>query len=211
MEDSNLRKEPKHIVFLTQLLLLFRFCHTCKADNPLVEVHQVGTMAVIRSSCTNPACSNKDSVWKSQPNMPGSGMAAGNFLLCFAILVAGGSASKVIQIFKHMGLSCITLHTFFKHQRVSKHYTGCVIRLAFYCIAFILCAKPGTWGLGGRICCSLGGTLGACVQMVGKFKKTKKNCGTSFILKGGGGFFRDPLSAVFVFCETSFMEILFCE
>ncbi|CAB4018454.1 Hypothetical predicted protein, partial [Paramuricea clavata] len=35
--DGNLRTEPKRIVFLSQLLLLFNFCHCCKADNPLVE------------------------------------------------------------------------------------------------------------------------------------------------------------------------------
>ena len=45
-------------------------------------------------------------------------MVAGNFLLCFAILVAGGSATKVFQIFSHMGLSCVSLKTFFLHQKV---------------------------------------------------------------------------------------------
>ncbi|XP_044164900.1 uncharacterized protein LOC122948870 [Acropora millepora] len=34
-----------------------------------------------------------------------------------AILVAGGSASKVLQIFSHMGLGCVSLNTFFKYQR----------------------------------------------------------------------------------------------
>ena len=43
---------------------------------------------------------------------------AGNFLLCMAILVAGGSASQVLQIFSHMGLGCVALNTFFKYQRV---------------------------------------------------------------------------------------------
>jgi len=38
--------------------------------------------------------------------MPGTKMPAGNLLLSFAILVGGGSASKVMQIFKHMGLAC---------------------------------------------------------------------------------------------------------
>ncbi|XP_015765439.1 PREDICTED: uncharacterized protein LOC107344300 [Acropora digitifera] len=39
------------------------------------------------------------------------------FLLCMAILLAGGSASKVFQIFAHMGLGCVSLNTFFKCQR----------------------------------------------------------------------------------------------
>ena len=47
IKDDNLRTQPKFIVFLSQLLLLFRFCHFCKAENPLVETRQVGTMAVV--------------------------------------------------------------------------------------------------------------------------------------------------------------------
>ncbi|KAJ7380685.1 hypothetical protein OS493_007052 [Desmophyllum pertusum] len=49
--------------------------------------------------------------------MFGTRIPARNFLLCFVILLAGGSASKVIQIFNHMGLACISLSTFFQHQR----------------------------------------------------------------------------------------------
>ncbi|KAJ7369717.1 hypothetical protein OS493_036999 [Desmophyllum pertusum] len=117
LQDDNLRTESKHIVFLSKLLLLFQFCHTCKTDKPLVETREVGTMAVVHTTCQNPKCPQKENVWHSQPNMPGTRIPAGNFLLCFAILLAGGSASKVIQIFSHMGLACISLSTFFQHQR----------------------------------------------------------------------------------------------
>ncbi|KAJ7377700.1 hypothetical protein OS493_027262 [Desmophyllum pertusum] len=48
--------------------------------------------------------------------MPSTQIAAGNFLLCLSILLAGGSASKILQIFSHMGLGCITWHTFFRYQ-----------------------------------------------------------------------------------------------
>jgi hypothetical protein len=54
--------------------------------------------------------------------MPGTLTSEGNLLLSFAILVAGGSASKVIRIFQHMGLGCISLPTFFRHQRVSSEH-----------------------------------------------------------------------------------------
>ena len=50
--------------------------------------------------------------------MPGTQIAAGNFLLCFAILMAGGSASKVLNIFQHMGLGCVSLRSFFRYQKV---------------------------------------------------------------------------------------------
>ena len=98
-----LRKEPKFIVFLTQLLTLFKFCHVCKYDNPLVEVQRHGVMAEVISTCANPKCETIQKWFSS-----------------FGILVAGTSATKVLRVFRHMGLACISLSTFFKHQRVSK-------------------------------------------------------------------------------------------
>ena len=121
MRGTNLRTEAKHIVFLSQLLLLFGFCHICKTDNPKVDVHQVGTEAVVTSKCSNPKCTKPVNTWHSQPVIPGTRLPAGNLLLCMAILLAGGSASKVFTIFSHMGLGCISLNTFFKYQRVSSY------------------------------------------------------------------------------------------
>ena len=92
----------------------------CKADNPMVEASEFGTEAVVKTTCS--VCKKKNT-WHSQPTMPRSGIPAGNFLLCMAILVAGGSASKVLQIFSHMGLGCVSLNTFFKYQRVSIGHT----------------------------------------------------------------------------------------
>ena len=50
--------------------------------------------------------------------MPETKIYAGNFLLSFAILVAGSSASKVLQVMKHMGFACISLPTYLRHQQV---------------------------------------------------------------------------------------------
>lgn len=119
MKDKDLRTEPKFIVFLSKLLLLFQFCHVCKDDNPLVEVTNVGTEVVVTTTCKNEKCPKKENIWRSQPTIPGHEVSAGNFLLCMAILFAGGSASKVFRIFLHVGLCCISLNTFFKHQRVN--------------------------------------------------------------------------------------------
>ncbi|KAK3732559.1 hypothetical protein QZH41_017850, partial [Actinostola sp. cb2023] len=106
MEDTNLRTEPKHIVFLSKLLLLFHFCHVCKDDNPLVEISQVGTGVVVTTTCNNEKCPKKKNVWHSQPTIPGWDVPAGNFILCMAVLLVGGSATKVFQMFSHMGLGC---------------------------------------------------------------------------------------------------------
>ena len=113
LAGSNIRSEPKYVAFLSQLLLLFQFCHFCKTDNPAVEVTESGTNVTINVKC------NKESTWHSQPFLPGSFIHAGNFLLPFAVILAGGSATKMINTCKHMGLRCISLKTFFKHQRVS--------------------------------------------------------------------------------------------
>ena len=119
LNHHNLRTEPKHIVFLSKLLLLFQFCHICRSEiKPTVTATQNGTEVVIKTACNNPSC-GKDNTWNSQPLLPGTRTAAGNFLLCMATLFAGGSFTKVAQIFQHMGLSCISLNTFFTHQRVS--------------------------------------------------------------------------------------------
>ena len=104
-------------MFLTQLPLLFGFCHSCKADNPQVDVHEVGTQVVITTMCSNPKCPKPKGTWQSQPFLPGSKLPAGDFLLCLAILLAGGSASKVFRIFSYMGLGCLSMNTFFRYQR----------------------------------------------------------------------------------------------
>ena len=111
--------EGKFIVFLSQLLLLFRVCPACKQDGLLAEARVIGTMVEIASSCANPNCLDKERLWRSQPDMPGTRIPAGNFLLSFAIVVAGASATKIKTVFNHMGLSCISLSTYFSHQKAN--------------------------------------------------------------------------------------------
>ena len=118
MKEYNLRTEPKFIVFFTQLLTLFQICRECKCANALVEVNAHGTVAEVITICVNPGC-GKRTTWFSQPNFPGTKIAAGNLLLSFGILVAGTSATKVFRVLRHMGMTCVSLTTFFKYQRVS--------------------------------------------------------------------------------------------
>lgn len=121
MNNKNLRTIPKHIVFLSQLLLLFRFCHSCKVDSLLVETREVGSKAVVTTTCSNPKCPQKITTWHSQPMMPGTKVSAGNLLICMASLLSGGSFTKVRQMFLNMGLGCVSLSTYFRYQRVCKH------------------------------------------------------------------------------------------
>ena len=118
---NDIRTEPKYIVFLSKLLLLFQFCHVCRTGTkPEITAEQTGTGIVIKTACTNSSC-RKEFIWSSQPFMPGTKILAGNFLISMAVLFAGGSFTKVRQIFLHMGLACTSLSTFFRHQRVSDH------------------------------------------------------------------------------------------
>ena len=104
-----MKNQPKFIVFLTQLLHLFQMCRECN-----------GTMAEVITICLNPDCGTQTN-WFSQPNFPRTKIAAGNLLLSFGILVAGTSATNVFRVFKHVGMACVSLTTFFKYQWVSMH------------------------------------------------------------------------------------------
>jgi len=107
-------------VFLSKLLLLFQFCHVCgTGSKPEITAEETGTGVVIKTVCNNSNC-RKEFTWTSQPLMPDTKMLAGNFLISMAVLFAGGSFTKVRQIFLHMGLACTSLSIFFRHQRVSE-------------------------------------------------------------------------------------------
>ena len=130
--DSD-RDAPKHIVFLSQLLLLFKICILCKADNPLIITRQKGSMVVVKATCSNLSCGHEN-IWSSQPYWKNTKIPSGNLLLSMAILFAGSSISKVSTIFKHMGLGCMSLSTFFKIQRVCTTFESilCVLNCVWY-------------------------------------------------------------------------------
>ena len=109
----DVREEPKVIVFIKQLLLLFKTCHLCSANEPSINVILRGTLVTITSSCTD--C-KQQFVWKSQPLMLDR-YYAGNLLLSFSILCAGSSIRKTLLVFKHMGVCVYRESAFYRHQR----------------------------------------------------------------------------------------------
>lgn len=76
-------------------------------------MYQNGTMVTVVQHCS--ACGVESFKWRSQPYVFGR-YPAGNLLLSFGILMAGASVSKIILVFKHMGLAVYTSRTFFYHQ-----------------------------------------------------------------------------------------------
>ena len=49
--------------------------------------------------------------------MPHGKHPVGNILLSLAVLMGGASVSKVLLLFRHLGLCCYSPCTFFSHQR----------------------------------------------------------------------------------------------
>jgi len=105
----------------SQLLLLFGFCHSYKTGNPKVDVDQVGTEAVVTSTCLNPKCPNPKSTWHSQPTMPGTKLPAGNFLLgswdislqkCLQSLLTWVLASYLSTLSSYMSIEKTAVHSF---------------------------------------------------------------------------------------------------
>lgn len=71
-----------------------------------------GTMVTVYQNCNHCGGTFK---WHSQPLVLGR-YPAGNILLSFAILMAGASISKILLVFKHMGLAVFTARAFYQHQ-----------------------------------------------------------------------------------------------
>ena len=78
-----------------------------------MEMKKNGTMVTVIRHCSH--CENPFT-WRSEPFVLGR-YPAGNMLLSFAVLLAGASISKVLLVFKHMGLSIYCIRTYFKHQK----------------------------------------------------------------------------------------------
>lgn len=76
---------------------------------------QRGTIVTVIQDCSE--CGDGAFEWKSQPMALDEKHPAGNVLLSFAVLMAGASISKVLLVFKHMGLSAYSIRTYFAHQK----------------------------------------------------------------------------------------------
>ena len=106
-------KLPKLTVFYSMLLSLFsHFCFNCKEEKPVVSMKKNGTMVTVPQECSKCLYGF---TWSSQ-SLIMAGYASGNTLLSFAILMGGGSISKLALVFRHMGLAMQSVQTYFKHQ-----------------------------------------------------------------------------------------------
>ena len=66
--------------------------------------HEKKWMVTVQKDC--PTCGVKSFQWRSQPLILGKYLA-GNVLLSFAILMASACVTKVLLLFRHLGLSAV--------------------------------------------------------------------------------------------------------
>lgn len=108
--------EKKYLVFESSLLQLLQWCHC--PDCGSLEVSSSAPKMLINGSLLSltivcKSC-GRGSTWRSQPNV--SQIPAGNILMSAAILFAGATPTKILRVFRHMGLTSISDRTFHRHQ-----------------------------------------------------------------------------------------------
>lgn len=89
--------ERKFIVFESALLKLFERCAEC-SQRCKITTYVQGTLLKITAEC-----GDHYKVWYSQPLV--NGMAAGNILLCAAIMFGGASPTKVLRLLASVNIS----------------------------------------------------------------------------------------------------------
>lgn len=112
-EDKDYREQPKCIVFLSKLLVLFQFCFVCHEPKPMIETKQCGTMVTVTSKCKKCMATY---IWESQPRILGK-FPAVNLLLSFGILTAGASVRKVMLALSHINVLIYNETTYYYHQK----------------------------------------------------------------------------------------------
>jgi len=112
IDGKNIREEPKGIVFLSKLLILFQFCRYCLWPKPSISINQSGSCISVKAKCEK--C-NQTFSWESQPFLLGR-YPAGNLLLSFSILCAGASIKKLLMVFQHMNVLVYHESSYYYHQ-----------------------------------------------------------------------------------------------
>ncbi|XP_035662758.1 uncharacterized protein LOC118406641 isoform X1 [Branchiostoma floridae] len=108
-------RERKYLVFESALLQLFTLCLLCGGAVNLT-LDTAGSFLQVTQVCKLCKFVRK---WSSQPfigNTP-----AGNLLMSAAILFAGAIPKQALHMFRHLSCQCVSIRTFFRHQRLYLH------------------------------------------------------------------------------------------
>jgi len=111
-EDESAPFGRKFLVFETSLLQLFQHCSTCLAPTAPQVQKVIGTMVVIEAKCSN----GHRRIWQSQ-SCHGT-LPWGNMLCAAGTLFTGSNPARVFSFFKHIGMSYISLRTYYYLQKL---------------------------------------------------------------------------------------------
>ena len=91
--------------------MLFAVCMLCMSPCTVILHTCCGSMARIKAICRN----GHERVWQTQPMM--GQMPQGNLDIAAAILFSGSTASKAINMMRHIKIPTITTRTFLRLQK----------------------------------------------------------------------------------------------
>ena len=98
--ENNFLKEPKYLVFWSSLLLLFRYCFTCKEKTKITSVRTRGTLLVVTMKCHN----KHIHTWQSQPMVNNTG--AGNIFFYLGMkLYTGNTFKRISEMFDSINIA----------------------------------------------------------------------------------------------------------
>ena len=81
-----LRGRHNFFVISRFIIVSLELFYKPKEENPRIRSQEVGTMLKVKTVCRNLLCPKRINVWKSQPEIAGTNIPAGNLLICFATL-----------------------------------------------------------------------------------------------------------------------------
>ena len=113
--DSEEESAPfgrKFLVFENCLLQLFQHYSNCLAPTVPQVQKVIGTMVVIEAKCSN----GHRRIWQSQ-SCHGT-LPWGNMLCAAGTLFTGSNPARVFSFFKHIGMSYISLRTYYYLQKL---------------------------------------------------------------------------------------------
>ena len=110
--ENTFLKEPKYLVFWSSLLLLFRYCFTCKEKTKILSVRRSrGTLLVVTMKCHN----KHIYTWRSQPMVNNTG--SGNIILSGAILYTGNTFKRISDTFDSINIPHFSRALFYNIQK----------------------------------------------------------------------------------------------
>lgn len=140
--DHRPGKQRSFLVFESSLCLLLLTCMVCCSQPCHFIVRRcIGTFIVLDQLCPE----GHSSTWESQPTH--DIMPLGNLMIASAILVSGGSATQVLNMFVIIGIPTITTQTYNLLQ--SSYIVPAVRRVWCRKQAHLLSNIKGTICLGG--------------------------------------------------------------